>query len=250
MSQVRMTAPVPAFVLHRRAYRDSSLILELLTLSRGRIGAVARGARGPKSRWRALVEPFQPLLMTWQGRGELATVTDIEAVGRPLRLPGARLASGFYLNELTMRLLKRDDPLPEVFAAYGQALEGLGSSAPEALSLRLYEKRLLQGLGYGLLLDRSAADGAPLDPDGLYRYEPEHGPVAAVPGGSRVFRGSHLLALHREQLDDQGARDAARRLMHLVLSPHLGGQPLHSRALYRQLRGGAQNANLKEYSHD
>ncbi|MEX0731344.1 MAG: DNA repair protein RecO [Aquisalimonadaceae bacterium] len=250
MDQTRTSAPVPAFVLHRHAYRDTSLILELFTLSRGRIGAVARGARGPRSRWRALVEPFQPVLVSWQGRGELVTVTGLESVGRPLRLPGARLASAFYVNELMLRMVRRDDPVPEVFAAYGEVLERLAGDANESVCLRLFEKRLLQGLGYGLLLDRTADTGLPLQPQALYRFEAEHGPLPATAPGKRIFSGRGLLALHSENLDDVDVQGEARRLMRLALAPYLGSKPLQSRALYRQLQGSSVNLPTEESSDD
>lgn len=246
MDTSRTSSPVPAFVLHRRAYRDTSLILELLTLPRGRVGAVARGARGAKSRWRALVEPFQPLMVSWQGRGELLTVTDLESVSRPLRLPGPRLASAFYVNELLLRLLRRDDPVPEIFAAYGQVIEGLSGLEDESICLRLFEKRLLQGLGYGLLLDRTADTGVAVDSDGLYRYEADYGLVSTSYPGSHVFSGRGLLAFHHENLDDVAARKDAQRLMRLALAPYLGSKPLHSRGLYRQLRGAPRNDIAEE----
>lgn len=248
MEQTRTPSPVPVFVLHRHAYRDTSLILELFTLSRGRLGAVARGARGARSRWRGLVEPFQPVLATWQGRGDLVTITGLESVGHPLRLSGTRLASAFYLNELLLRLVKRDDPAPDVFAAYGHALEGLAGDDSEEIALRLFEKRLLQGLGYGLLLDRTADSGTPLTAEGLYRFEPEYGPVPTDAPGSRVFTGRGLLALAADDLGAPDTRAEARRLMRLVLAPHLGSRPLESRNLYRQLRG--DNAGTRERTHE
>ncbi len=237
MHSGRMSALVPAYVLHRRAFRDSSLILELYTLSHGRVGAVARGARRPGSRWRALVEPFQPLLSSWQGRGELMTLTALEAAGPPQTVAGPRLASAFYVNELMLRLLRREDPSEALFEAYAQVISGLSRNDAEEACLRLFEKRLLECLGYGLQLERAADTGAPLEPNRHYRYVIDYGPVCADRGERDVFSGRCLLALGREEMQSGIELGEIRRLMRIALEPHIGDRPLHSRGLYRQLRG-------------
>lgn len=230
--------PVPAWVVHRRSYRDTSLLLELLTRDHGRVGAVARGARGQRSRWRGVLEPFQPVLVNWAGRGELATLTFAEAGGRPLRFPGTRLAGAFYLSELLLRLLRRDDPAPDVFAAYGDALTTLAAmDQPEDVPLRLFEKRLLEALGYGLLLDTTADTGRPVDAGARYRYELEHGPVEAAPDAAGlVISGAALLALAREELADGALRGEVQHLMRAAVGLYIGTRPLQSRALYASLR--------------
>lgn len=235
--------PVAAWVIHRRAFRDTSLLLELLTRDHGRIGAVARGARGQRSRWRGVLEPFQPVLVNWGGRGELATLVFAEAGGRPLRFPGTRLAGAFYLSELVLRLLQREDPTPGVFDAYGDALNGLADPAvAEDVPLRLFEKRLLDALGYGLLLDATADTGEAIDPGGCYRYELEHGPVTALPdAGGVIVSGATLQALARETLEDPTLRSEAQRLMRAALRLYIGDRPLQSRALYTSLRRGTRN---------
>lgn len=237
--------PVPAWVVHRRPYRDTSLLLELMTEQHGRIGAVARGARGQKSRWRGVLEPFQPVLVTWRGRGELATLTGAESGGRPLRFKGTRLAAAFYLSELLLRLLRREDPEPEIFAAYGDALRALAAAdSAEDIPLRHFEKRLLDALGYGLLLDTTADGQSAVLPQGTYRYELEQGPVPAAPGGGGlVISGEALLALDRAQYDDAGLRAEMQRLTSAALRLYIGDRPLQSRSLYQSLRrrSGADN---------
>lgn len=230
--------PVPAWVVHRRSYRDTSLLLELLTRDHGRVGAVARGARGQRSRWRGVLEPFQPVLVNWSGRSELATLTFAEAGGRPLRFPGTRLAGAFYLSELLLRLLRRDDPAPDVFAAYGDALTSLAAAdQPEDVPLRLFEKRLLEGLGYGLLLDSTADTGRPVNPGAWYRYELEHGPVeTSADATGLVISGTALLALAREELPGGALRGEVQRLMRAAIGLYIGNRPLQSRALYASLR--------------
>lgn len=228
---------IPAFVLHSRPYRDTSLLLEVFSAAQGRVGLVARGARSARSRQRGLLQPFQPLLLSWSARGELGTLTAVEADGAPLSLRGHGLYSGFYLNELLVRLLHRNDPHPELYPVYGAALASLAQAAgPEAV-LRRFELRLLELLGYGLQLERDAG-GAELDPESLYDYLPEEGAVPLDPAvGARgvAVTGHSLLALHAECLDDVQVRRDARRLTRVVLDLHLGPAPLKTREVLRQL---------------
>ncbi|MCC5857428.1 MAG: DNA repair protein RecO [Ectothiorhodospiraceae bacterium] len=226
-----------AWVLHRRAYRDTSLIVELFTADQGRVGLVARGARGSRSRWRGLLEPFQPVVAEWRGRGELQTLVQAEPAGPALRLPGRRLASGFYVNELMLRLVRRGDPAPELFAAYSQALRGLSEEArQEGAVLRVFERDLLRELGYALEL-RHTAGGDAVSPKAHYRYDADAGPVPVAGPGPRTVSGAALLALadgYRAG-PDRLLLDEARSLMQAVLAPHLGQRPLQSRQLYRNL---------------
>ncbi|MCC5811951.1 MAG: DNA repair protein RecO [Ectothiorhodospiraceae bacterium] len=240
-----MTAEAPdeleaAYVLHRRGYRDTSLIVELFTARHGRVGVVARGARAARSRWRGLLEPFQPLLATWRGRGELQTLVQAEAAGPALRLRRQRLASGFYVNEILLRLLRRQDTNTELFIAYSEAMMGLASETDETPILRVFEKRLLQSLGYGLLLDQTGDSGVAVSPERRYRYEPGVGPLESSGSGRGTFSGAALLALQQErwEADSEDLLREAQLLMRAVLAPHLGPQPLRSRALYRQLKRG------------
>ncbi len=222
----------PAYVLHARPYRETSQLLELLTRDHGRVGAVARGAR----RRGGGLQPFRPLLVSWSGRGELKTLGHSEGAGSPLGLEGRALLHGFYLNEVMMRLSHRDDPNPGAFAAYDRALVGLAGAAHPEATLRVFEKRLLEALGYALVLEREAAGGAPLDPARRYRYRLEHGPEAAAegaPGNAPEVAGATLLALAREELSEPGARAEAKALMRHVMAYYLGPKPLASRALFR-----------------
>lgn len=230
-------ALIPAFVLHSRPYRDTSLLLEVFSAEQGRVGLVARGARAARSRQRGLLQPFQPLLLSWQSRGELGTLAAVEAAGAPLPLRGHGLYAGFYLNELLVRLLHRHDPHPELYPVYGTALAGLARVTEPEPVLRRFELRLLEGLGYGLQLERDA-QGAELTPESLYDYRPEEGAVplgpAAEARGVRIS-GHSLLALRDECLDDPRVRRDARRLTRAALDPHLGPAPLKTREVLRQL---------------
>ncbi len=242
-----------AYVLHRHPYRDSSLIVELLTCRHGRVAVVARGARRPRSRYRGVLEPFRPLLASWQGRGELATLGSVEAQPGAAVLPAPLLPHGFYLNELLLRFLHRNDPCEAVFHLYAgilRALAGMGSGARNGAEneaavqrrLRIFEKRLLEAVGYGLMLEQDVT-GAAIDAEGIYYYVPQQGlrRATAWPGkapgrtqettGTRAFLGRSLLDLAAETLDDVRSLRESRYLLRQALRELLGDRPLHSRRL-------------------
>lgn len=227
----------PGYVLHSRPWRETSLIVETFTGEHGRVGLVARGVRRARSRLRGLLLPFHPLLLSWSGRGELPTLTGAET-GSPVRmLRGRALFSGFYLNELLLKLLPRNDAHPGLFDDYRRALAELGGHRAFDGVLRKFEKRLLDALGYGPTLDRTADAGVPVSPNKRYRYVPERGPVeAACAESGPVVSGRTLLALAGERIDggDDRERAEARRLMRAILAPHLGPRPLGSRELFRR----------------
>jgi DNA repair protein RecO (recombination protein O) len=225
----------PAWILHHYPYRDSSLLLEVFSREYGRVGLVARGARSARSRWRGQLQLLRPLLLSWNMRSELGTLTGVDYRGRAAMLPGRQLLSACYLNELLLRLLTRQDPHPELFVAYEQAILTLDTAGEPAL--RLFEKRLLQALGYGLLLDREADTGAPLAADGLYEYRLEQGPVRcrAETGAGICLQGASLLALHHENLAGSRTCREIRRLMRAALALYLGARPLKTREVLRQL---------------
>ena len=234
----------PAYLLHRRPYRDSSQLLELFTAEHGRLSLVAKGvhrkARGGTTG--AVLQPFVPLLVSFSGRGELKTLTHAEVAGSPRRLTGATLFSGFYLNELMVRLLHRHDPHPPLFASYGDTLTALGQGDSADSVLRRFELDLLQELGYSFALDAEADTGECLDRDGWYRLEPERGLVACVGGVAEVQRyyGGDLLAMASGDFSGSAARTAKRLLRH-ALAAQLGDTPLRSRALFRQFSAGVNS---------
>lgn len=226
----------PCFVIHRRDYRNSSLLLELFTLHQGRLPAIARGAKSGRGQRTALLQPFRPLQIGISGRGEIKTLGQVEPEGNPFSLNGGALYCGFYLNELIMRLLQRHDPHPDLFAHYLDALNALAKGVSLDRSLRQFEVRLLKEIGYELLLDRDSVSGSPIDPQKLYTYLIEQGPVECMSrtdaGGYRV-RGRTLLCLHNGGAMDQSVRTEAKGLMRYVLAFYLGSKPLKSRDLFR-----------------
>lgn len=231
----------PAYILHQRAYRDTSLLLEVFTREHGRLGLVARGARAPRSRIRGLLQSFQPLLLSWTGRGELGTLagaeSDIGPGAAAPRLPGTALYSGFYLNELLMRLLQRNDPHPELFTAYAEALNGLQYAAQRPL--RLFEKQLLESLGYGLLLDQEAGSGVPVEAEADYVYALESGPLRSQGTASIGLKmsGRSLLSLAAEDLSDAQSLADCKRLLRAALGLYLGDRELKTREVFAAITG-------------
>ncbi len=227
----------PAFLLHQRPYRESSALLEVFTEHHGRIGLIARGVRSARSKQRGDLQPFRPLRLSWQGRGELGTLTSVEADGALNRLQGKALYSAFYLNELLMRLLTRHDPHAALFGYYRDALHRLAGSAQLEAILRVFEMRLLQEAGYALQLDCEAHSGEALRANARYDYHLESGPQALSgdsPGGF-VFSGASLMAMAREDLAEAAVLADAKRLLRAALKLYLGDKPLKSRELFKSL---------------
>lgn len=225
----------PAYVLHARPYRETSLLLECLTRDHGRLGVVARGVRGERAKLRrAQLEPFQPLALDLLLRGEMATLTGAETVGMPLRLGGDHGLAGLYLNELVVRLTARQDAQPALFDAYARTLARLAAGEPAGWTLRRFERDLLEAIGYGLQLRSEAGSEETLQAQAHYRYDVEQGAVRCAAGAARAVRGGDLLALAEDRMPDPAGAAALRRLMREVICYHLGGGELRA---WRMLAG-------------
>lgn len=233
MSSAERVMLTPAYVLHQHDWHETSRVVEIFSRDHGRLGVVARGARRTWSPWRAALRPFQALLLSWSGGGELVTLTGAETPGESLTLSGPALMSGFYMNELLLRLLPRRDSQPELYRHYSEALTHLMRAAAPAL--RVFEKQLLSALGYGLNLDREAVSGQPLRTDAVYRYELERGPVltpATISEGLYIS-GAALMALAREDFGQTEQLHEVRKLLRTALERLLGERPLRTRAMMR-----------------
>lgn len=227
----------PAFILHRRPYRDTGLLLEAFGRECGRLGLVARSAVSPRSRLKGLLQPFAPLLLSWRGEGDLATLTGAEEAGRPVSLPPDRVLAGLYVNELLVRLLQRQDPQSGLYDAYENLLAELAAAPGEEPALRRFEKRLLEDLGYGLSLDREAVSGQPIVAEAHYRYVLDQGPVVASRTETGVpITGRGLLALRDGILSDATVLKEVKRLTRAALAEQLRGRALKTRELYRVKR--------------
>jgi DNA repair protein RecO (recombination protein O) len=231
----------PGYVLHAYPYKETSLIVEAFTRRHGRVGLLARGARRPRSAMRGVLLAFHPLRLTWSASAELGTLMSVEWGGGQKSLAGVGLMCGFYINELLLRLLPRDDAHEALFDAYSAALARLGSGDPQSAAqsaiLRGFERRMLAELGYAPVLDRDAANGAAIEPDKRYAYEAERGPVETRRSdGESVISGRTLLDMAADDYDDARTREEARRLMRALIADRLGGQALHTRAVLSELQ--------------
>jgi DNA repair protein RecO (recombination protein O) len=252
----RRTHLTPAYILHHLPYRDTSRILEVLTREYGRLSLFARGVRGPKSRLAALLQPFQLLLLSWSGRGEAPQLTGAELPGSSAAaaaLPASCLMACYYLNELLLKLTTRHDPHPSLFDSYSRALEHLRGGAALEPRLRIFEKRLLAEVGYGLDLTVESRTGRRIASGAYYFFRPGEGLVATSPEAPGAFPGSSLESLEQEHLATPAGLADARRLLKSALDHCLEGRELTTRAVAReilQLRPQSQGATCARMNHD
>ncbi len=227
------------FVLHRHAYGETSVLLEIFTAQFGRVGLVAKGVRRPGRTFAgANLRPFQPLLLSWTQHGELGTLVAAETRMPHVELRGNAVWCGFYVNELLLRLLHRHEGHRDLYGAYEEALKALMRDGCQEPILRVFEKRMLAALGYGLLLSHDRS-GRAIDPDGLYVYGIGEGPVPAAQAGTLqgvAVRGSTLTGLASEQLAEPRQLREAKALLRVLVDGLLGEKPLHTRSLFRALR--------------
>jgi DNA repair protein RecO (recombination protein O) len=225
----------PGYILHHRPYRDTSRILEVLTRDHGRITLFARGVRGPKAKLASVLQPFEPLLLSWSGRGESAQLTGAESTHPGGALPPACLMSAFYLNELLLKLTTRHDPLPGLFENYHTTLQALRLGEALAPRLRIFEKRLLEVLGYGIDLSVEAQTGRRIEPDAYYHFRPARGLLPSTADTAGAVAGHSVLCLAAEQLGEAGTLEDARRLLKAALAECLEGRELRTRTVARAI---------------
>ena len=228
----------PGYVLHTYPYRETSLVVETFTRAHGRVAMIARGAKRPRSALRGSIMAFQPLGLSWSGRGELRLLVRAEWQGGQQLLQGRALLCGFYLNELLLKLLPREDAHEQLFLDYQAALTQLAAVAEAGAVLRRFEKALLRELGYAMALDRDGANGMPIEPERSYAYDPERGPVAlnGVQHAGLVLSGRTLLAIVHDDYADPAILQQAKALMRLLISHRLAEKPLNSRRIFEELR--------------
>ncbi|SFM12158.1 DNA repair protein RecO [Marinobacter zhejiangensis] len=224
----------PAYVLHRRAYRETSLLVDLFSLNAGRLTVVAKGANSSRSPLKAQLQPFQPVLVDWQGRTELKTLVQVEVRQADPFAGTVGLYSGLYINELLQRVLPAGDPHPELFAAYIEALSQLVHSRDVEPVLRRFEVAFAYALGYGFDWAVATDIAQTVEAGYDYCYDPEQGIVQALGPSVRLQRlpGSTLLQLAEGDFESEAARKLAKRVMRVLVDYLMQGKPLHSRSLF------------------
>ena len=241
MTDRRTTIAERAYVLHAQPYRETSLLLEAFCRSHGRVAMVARGARRPRSLLRSVLLAFQPVSLAWFGKAEVRTLANAEWLGGVPLLQGEALLCGYYLNELMVKLLPREDSHELLFDAYQRAVGALARGEPSSPVLRGFEKALLSELGYAITLRCDGAGGRELDPQASYVYDPERGPLEVsrigrtLMAAEPILRGQTLLDIARDDYKDPQTLAEAKLLMRALINHRLDYQPLSSRRVFREL---------------
>jgi DNA repair protein RecO (recombination protein O) len=252
----------PAYVLHQRPYRDTSAIVEIFSEAYGRRALVAKGLKRPKSKLKGLLQPFQPLLISWVGRSELGTLTDAELYTHSLAMKSKYLPGAFYLNELLLKLLHKDDPHSDIFISYHNTLDEFrqlsGDAGDELLwqaCLRNFEIKLLRSIGYGLVLDHDVSSHLPVKADSQYEFILDRGPVLVdqlhtehnaitVSGQTLLMLSDQSRSLVAAKQNDSQSRQLfkeAKRLLRSVIDHQLGNKSLHSRELFANVATRKEN---------
>lgn len=222
----------PGFVLHSYPYKETSLIVDVFTRDYGRVALIAKGAKRPHSKLRGVLQTFQPLSVGWSGKAEVRTLTAAEWIGGLLPLEKSSLLCGFYLNELLVKLLARDDPHPALFEHYIATINQLGHNEPAPIVLRKFERALLKETGVGGDFTICAATGRPIEAEQIYVVDPERGPRPAHPADtSPRVSGKTLLDMEHENYADNTTQMQSKFLMRFLLAHHLGGTPLNTRQI-------------------
>lgn len=226
----------PVYVLHTYPFKETSLVVELFSRDFGRVATVAKGARRPRSAMRGMLQSFQPLLGTWSGKLELKTLHTLEWYSGLLLLQGEALMCGFYLNELLLRLLPREDAHETLFEHYAQTLHTLATSKDFATTLRRFELKMLQEMGYAVPLELDAEDTS-LDAERDYYYIAEHGASRHLSQQNGVqLSGKTLLDMARDDYSDVQTQTQSKQLMRTLIAHYLGDKPLHTRQLLLDLQ--------------
>ena len=225
------------YILHTYPFKETSLIAELFSKNHGRIPVVAKGARRPRSSLRGMLQSFQLLQATWSGRGEIKTLHNIEWCDKFLQVDGNALICGFYINELIIRLLPREDSHKKLFDFYHHTMKVLAGGINLEVALRRFELRLLQELGYEVPLKEDES-GELIIADKLYVYEVEYGPseLSKTNNGVKIL-GQTLVDMAEDEYKEDNTQLQSKQLMRYLISHYLGDKPLNSRKLFTNLQG-------------
>lgn len=226
----------PCYILHRRDYRESSLILEILSREHGRVNLIAKGAKRNKKQQGISYNLYQEYLMSWVSKSELGTLIDVELATIMTSMSPKQMMTGFYINEIILRLLHKHESHPELFDSYNKTIRELTDNNTDSVLIRYFEKILLQSLGYGVIFDQDLNTGNAIHAEDNYYYKLDFGPTsnsqdsrAGVPVSGRT-----LIGLNNETLTDTKNKNEAKVLLRSLLNQYLGDKPLASRTLYQE----------------
>ncbi len=230
----------PVYILHTYPFKETSLVVELFAQNFGRVAVTAKGARRPRSAMRGMLQAFQPMLATWSGKQELKTLHSLEWNGSVLLLQGEALMCGFYLNELLLRLLPREDAHETLFAYYADTLQRLATANDLATTLRRFELKFLQELGYAIPLSLDM-DNDVIQTRQNYRYEAEHGAFKLTGAMGKhdsgvSLHGKTLIDMANDDYSHAQTKQQSKQLMRYLLAHYLGDKPLHTRQLLIDLQ--------------
>ena len=227
----------PVYVLHTYPFKETSLVVELFSKEFGRIAAVAKGARRPHSAMRGMLQSFQMLSGAWSGKNELKTLHSLDWSAGLTLLKGEALMCGFYMNELLLRLLPREDAHEALFEYYTNTIQTLTNGADLATTLRRFELKLLQEMGYAVPLLQDE-NGLEILANNTYRYEAEYGAceLKATKNGVQLS-GKTLLDMAHDDYAESLTQSQSKQLMRYLLMHYLGDKPLHTRQLLIDLQG-------------
>jgi DNA repair protein RecO (recombination protein O) len=222
----------PGFVLHSYPYKETSLIIDVFSRDHGRVALVAKGAKRPHSKLRGALQTFQPLSLSWSGKSEVRTLTDAEWVGGLLPLEKSALLCGFYLNELLVKLLAREDAHPALFDHYVATLNKLAHGENAPIVLRQFERVLLRQTGVAGNWSHCVVSGKTVQADGIYVVDPEQGTrPERISDRAPKVSGKTLLDMEREDYSDPTTQLQSKFLMRYLLAHHLGGAQLNTRQI-------------------
>lgn len=225
----------PAYILHSRAYRETSVLLDVFSQSHGRFSLLAKGIRKKNNRLAGMLQPFVPLMISFSDSGELAILQDADIRDNLYFITGNALIAGLYLNELLVNFLQKGDAYTGLFHLYENTLMGLQASLLDEKIIRSFEKKLLDELGYGLFPRSKEALLTAWQPDAFYRFLPTTGWVKCDSNEMHrdfSYSGETLLAIANDNFADATILQQAKRLMRQVLTELMNNKTIYSRQMF------------------
>jgi DNA repair protein RecO (recombination protein O) len=229
----------PAYLIHQRPYSETSQIINLFSRHYGRVDAIAKGSKRPKSKFKSFLQPFSPILVSWSGRSQLKTLRSVDiSSGKQSNVSRKHLMSAFYLNELILSFLTTADPYPDLFDAYSLAINNLSNADSSEIILREFEIQLLTEIGYAINFQTEAMSSKKIEPNLSYRFIAEEGFVSSVTSSARdaLIKGSVIQSIDRKDFSQPETMRAAKRIIRESVKYHLSGKELNTKKVVKSLK--------------